>query len=322
MCSRPGEPECENEQRVAEVLSVRTIISLNQPDDEDRKDAEPPRTSGSMTQNIHEISRVKNLNRIRMGRHEIEPWYFSPYPPEFADSPLIYICEFCLCAYHKEICFRRHRTKCKLRHPPGKEIYRSNDFSFSNHKTLYYDMDPFLFYVLTQNDEYGCHILGYFSKEKESLENYNLACILTLPQYQRKGYGRLLIQFSYELSKLEKKNGSPEKPLSDLGLMSYRAYWSEAIVEYLLNLYRMDNRSTVSIDQIASATAITPNDIVHTLNTIGALKYYRNEFVIHLSDAIIEGYLRATKKHSHTIDSACIQWTPYVTSSNQPRYLN
>ena len=45
--------------------------------------------------------------------------------------------------------------------------------------------------------------MGYFSKEKESPDGNNVACILTLPPYQRKGYGKLLIAFSYELSKLE-----------------------------------------------------------------------------------------------------------------------
>lgn len=93
---------------------------------------------------------------------------------------------------------------------------------FLDHKTLYYDTDPFLFYVMTEYDCKGFHIVGYFSKvratclsrsllcpgpgpvphspatfqEKESTEDYNVACILTLPPYQRRGYGKLLIEFS------------------------------------------------------------------------------------------------------------------------------
>jgi len=35
---------------------------------------------------------------------------------------------------------------------------------FLDHKTLYYSVSPFLFYVLCEVDERGCHPCGYFSK--------------------------------------------------------------------------------------------------------------------------------------------------------------
>lgn len=239
------------------------------------------RTQGSMTQNVHEIARVKNLDKIEMGKHCVEAWYFSPYPIEYAHIPTLYVCEFCLSYYGSFKMLQRHRTKCTLLHPPGNEIYRHEEISFFeidgrkqktycrnlcllskcflDHKTLYYDVDPFLFYLMCRRDESGVHLTGYFSKEKESAENYNLACILTLPQYQRMGYGKLLIEFSYELSKKEGKVGSPEKPLSDLGLLSYRAYWAEKIVEYLLTV-----KGDTSIDEVSQKTAITHADVMHT----------------------------------------------------------
>ena len=73
---------------------------------------------------------------------------------------------------------------------------------FLDHKTLYYDVEPFLFYIMTECDQRGCHMVGYFSKEKNSQEDYNLACILTLPPFQRKGYGKLLISFGKEYCEL------------------------------------------------------------------------------------------------------------------------
>lgn len=88
------------------------------------------RTSGSMTQSVSEIARVKNLNRLSIGRHEVEAWYFSPYPKEYAHLPVLYICEFCLGYFPSPFMLSRHRKRCNLMHPPGNEIYRHEDISF------------------------------------------------------------------------------------------------------------------------------------------------------------------------------------------------
>lgn len=41
----------------------------------------------------------------------------------------IYICEFCLKYRKSRKCLERHLKKCKLKHPPGNEIYRKGIIS-------------------------------------------------------------------------------------------------------------------------------------------------------------------------------------------------
>jgi MOZ/SAS family len=67
---------------------------------------------------------------------------------------------------------------------------------FLDHKSLFYDVEPFLFYVMTELDDFGARFVGYFSKEKRSPKDYNVSCIMTLPVRQRRGWGNLLIDFS------------------------------------------------------------------------------------------------------------------------------
>lgn len=124
---------------------------------------------------------------------------------------------------------------------------------FLDHKTLYYDVDPFLFYIVCEVDSRGFHPVGYYSKEKYSELGYNLACILTFPCHQRKGYGNFIIQFSYELSKKEEKVGSPEKPLSDLGLVSYRSYWTKELLR-ILKEYPEKEVSIMELTRVSAST--------------------------------------------------------------------
>lgn len=120
---------------------------------------------------------------------------------------------------------------------------------FLESKTLFYDTDPFLFYIVTINDELGAHFAGYFSKEKYEPDKNNLSCIMTLPCFQDKGLGRFLIDVSYALSRKEGWFGGPEQPLSDLGRIAYGSYWRGTIYDYL-HEHKMDieGGDGVSID--------------------------------------------------------------------------
>ena len=56
----------------------------------------------------------------------------------------------------------------------------------------------------------------------------------------------MLIDFSYLLTRKEQKCGSPERPLSDLGLVSYRGYWKDVILTYILE-HEPNQCSNISI---------------------------------------------------------------------------
>ncbi|XP_024545209.1 putative MYST-like histone acetyltransferase 1 [Selaginella moellendorffii] len=275
-----------------------------------------------------EITKVKNIGKIELGRYEIDTWYFSPFPPEYSDCNKLFFCEFCLAFVKRKEQLQRHMRKCDLKHPPGDEIYRNGSLSmfevdgrknkvysqnlcylaklFLDHKTLYYDVDLFLFYILCECDDRGCHMVGYFSKEKHSEEGYNLACILTLPPYQRKGYGKFLIAFSYELSKKETKVGTPERPLSDLGLLSYRGYWTRVLLDILKK-----HRGNVSIKELTDMTAIRSEDVINTLQQLELIQYRKGQYVICADPKLLDRHLKAAGRSGLEVDPSKLIWTPY-----------
>ncbi|KAG9341129.1 hypothetical protein JZ751_019883, partial [Albula glossodonta] len=271
---------------------------------------------------------------IEFGKYEIQTWYSSPYPPEYSRLQRLFLCEFCLKYMRSRNILNRHLKKCGWFHPPANEIYRKNDLSvfevdgnvskifcqnlcllaklFLDHKTLYYDVEPFLFYILTKNDEKGCHLVGYFSKEKLCQQKYNVSCIMIMPQHQRQGFGRFLIDFSYLLSRQEGQPGSPEKPLSDLGRLSYLAYWKSVILEYL----HSHPEKHVSIKAISRATGMCPHDIATTLQQLHMIDMQdgrwdvaqRMTFVYQLIQRHMEK-LRGSRR-ANEVDAHCLRWSP------------
>ncbi|KAK2459774.1 hypothetical protein APHAL10511_008206 [Amanita phalloides] len=167
----------------------------------------------------------------------------------------LWVCDMCFKYMADGLTWEMHKKQCTVKHPPGRKVYQRGAHTiwevdgakeklycqnlslfgklFIDVKTLFFDCDNFLFYILTDATSKADHMIGFFSKEKFSFDNYNLACIITLPPYQRQGYGMLMIEFSYELSRRAGTVGTPERPLSDLGLRSYLAYWVATLIRFL-----------------------------------------------------------------------------------------
>lgn len=152
--------------------------------------------SKSATMTPSTITEIPKITQIAFNHYLIDTWYVAPYPEEYSQNPTLYICEFCMKYMKSQYIADRHQLKCKAQYPPGDEIYRDDKISifevdgrknkiycqnlcllakmFLDHKTLYYDVEPFLFYIMTEVDEQGCHFVGYFSKVVYSANHFNL----------------------------------------------------------------------------------------------------------------------------------------------------
>ncbi|KAA0147235.1 hypothetical protein FNF29_07496 [Cafeteria roenbergensis] len=212
------------------------------------------------------VTRVKNVSAITLGAWRMRCWYFSPFPEGFSRLRLLHMHPMSLRYFESETALRRHHSKegalwsvfevDGARHRLWCRCLCLLAKLFLDHKTLYFDVDPFLFYVLCEVDDRGSHhIVGYFSKEKHSPEGNNLACILTLPPYQGRGYAKLLIALSFAMSRAQRTRGSPEKPLSDLGRLSYTGYWSWAALRALAGLAGISDAQVEAAAPAASAAA-------------------------------------------------------------------
>ncbi|KAG5305911.1 KAT6A acetyltransferase, partial [Pseudoatta argentina] len=288
----------------------------------------------------------RNPAAIVFGRYEVETWYSSPFPQEYARLPKLFFCEFCLKYTKSRAVLDRHMDKCQWRHPPATEIYRCDGLSvfeidgnvnkiycqnlcllaklFLDHKTLYYDVEPFLFYAMTKNDKYGCHLVGYFSKEKHCpAQRYNVSCIMTLPQYQRQGFGRFLIEFSYLLSKVEGLPGTPEKPLSDLGRVSYHSFWKSVVLEYL-DTHRNDTE--IKLGDITKETGVSAHDIATAMQLLGFIRSVHlpgdmniSKVAVVVNWSKVDAHMAKVRKSLRIkLDADCLRWIPLVTQIPNP----
>ena len=190
------------------------------------------------------------------------------------------------------------QIQCELKvdGPPGKPIYVKAPYTiyeidgeehklftqnlslfaklFLDNKSVFFDVAGFHYYLLTHDPTPGCcagaaaapHAVGFFSKEKMSWDNNNLACILVFPPWQRRGLGRVLMGASYELGRREGRIGGPEKPLSELGKRGYVRFWQARVAREVL---AVRSKSSLTVAELAERCAMLAEDVVAALKEMG-----------------------------------------------------
>lgn len=159
---------------------------------------------------------------------------------------------------------------------------------FLDNKSVFFDVTGFNYFLLvytppakpatgptTSKTQPPPQVTGFFSKEKMSWDNNNLACILVFPPWQRKGLGALLMGASYEISRREGILGGPEKPISDLGKKGYKRFWAGEIARWLLGLDLQQaggEETIVDVGDCSQATWIALDDCLAVLRDMGVVE--------------------------------------------------
>ncbi|GAA5985392.1 hypothetical protein JCM10908_006959 [Rhodotorula pacifica] len=188
----------------------------------------------------------------------------------------LFVCDRCFKYMGLAAAYLAHQKECQTTKPPGRRVYQRGATSiweidgaqaklycqnlclfaklFIEHKYMFFDVESFTFYLLTEAMGKQEWVLGYFSKEKISYDDYNLACIVVFPPFRQRGWATLLIEFSYELSRrFSATPGTPERPLSELGQRGYLAFWISVLVRYFRAVFALRDRPPL-IDEVISAT--------------------------------------------------------------------
>jgi histone acetyltransferase MYST1 len=280
---------------------------------------------------IHrEVTQVKNIPWIKFGAHSIITWYYSPYPPEVEGLPL-YICDKCCRYFTDKADLRSHERTAKELKPPGREVYRKDQFSvfqihgrdhkitgqclcllcklFLDHKTLCYDIGCYVFYVLCECDQTCCHIAAFFSKQRSCAANDIISCIVVLPPFQRRGYGSLLISVAYEIARRGDVIGGPERPLSQLGQVTFERFWKDEIME----LFALYGEKLRTVDLISKMTSFRREEVELILKKLQIVKKYDNEKALEFDFDALDQRIREFRgcgKRCAKIDPNYFIWLP------------
>ena len=119
--------------------------------------------------------------------------------------------------------------------------------------------------------------------------------------------------------------GTPERPLSDMGLISFRSYWSELILEFLhAHQQRGGHAASLTVRDITLATGFKQEDIVNTLAALNMVKFWKGQHVIVVAPHLVEEQLNELLKKPRQgaqFDPTRLLWQPKVFAEKKYKTL-
>lgn len=122
-----------------------------------------------------------------------------------------------------------------------------------------------------------------------------------------------MIEFSYHLSKLENKKGTPERPLSDLGFRSFVTFWAINIIRYLLS---KDKLAKLNIQSISDDLFFDPNDVLYILENFKILRKVGNQTQLFLKREYLETILESLGVKRNKTNKKEFDYPQYVQTQN------
>ena len=85
-------------------------------------------TTAALEKKHEALTKVKYINKVQLGKYEIDTWYFSPYPKEYGKQSKLWICQYCLKYMKLETTYIQHLSDCRWDQPLGKRFIAEPTF--------------------------------------------------------------------------------------------------------------------------------------------------------------------------------------------------